>query len=275
MVTGLVFHWWALLCLTATCNVLLWAGAGRALYRQREALDLEAFATRRMQFLLCAGYVFGCAYRSLLPVYDVPRIVLVDSWLSSVIVGRTVATIAEMCFAAQWALMARELARTTGSRQAARVGAAVLPAIALAEVASWFSVLTTANIGHVIEESIWGGCALALAATFFKLRSRCDAALRRRLVAWSVAGALYASYMFLVDVPMYWSRWISDEASGRGYFGVLEGAADAASRWIVSHHWHDWRSEVFWMSAYFSAAVWISIALVHAPVPRRPVSRPA
>lgn len=268
MVTNPTTHWWALLSLIAVCNVLLWASAGRTLYRQRGLLDTDAFMSRRMQFFLCAGYVFGCAYRSWLPVFDVPRIVIVDSWLSSVIVGRSVATVAEMCFAAQWALLARELARATGDRQAARLGRLLVPAIATAEVCSWYSVLTTANIGHVLEETIWGACALGLAVTFYRLRTRCDTALRARLAWWSAAGAVYAGYMFLVDVPMYWSRWLSDEAAGRPYYGVFDGAIDAATRWVVSHDWHVWSSEVFWMSAYFSAAVWLSIALVHTPLPR-------
>jgi len=90
--------------------------------------------------------------------------------------------------------------------------------------------------------------------------------IRYRLLAlWCVAGTAYAAYMFLVDVPMYWTRWIADEASGRGYLGIADGAVDAASRWTVSHRWDDWKSEVVWMSVYFSAAVWISIGLVHVP----------
>jgi hypothetical protein len=38
---------------------------------------------------------------------------------------------------------------------------------------------------------------------------------------------------------------------------------------VVSHRWQDWQNEVAWMSLYFSVAVWLSIALVHAPVPAR------
>jgi hypothetical protein len=34
----------------------------------------------------------------------------------------------------------------------------------------------------------------------------------------------------------------------------------------VSHRWQDWKSEVAWMSLYFSVAVWISISLVHVSV---------
>jgi hypothetical protein len=75
--------------------------------------------------------------------------------------------------------------------------------------------------------------------------------------------------MFLVDVPMYWTRWISDEASGRLYLSVSEGMLDASQRLVVSHRWEDWQNEVTWMSLYFSVAVWFSIALVHAPVFKR------
>jgi hypothetical protein len=75
--------------------------------------------------------------------------------------------------------------------------------------------------------------------------------------------------MFLVDVPMYWSRWIADEASGRLYLSIAQGVFDVSERWVVSHRWEDWQNEVEWMSLYFSVAVWLSIALIHTPVPRR------
>jgi hypothetical protein len=66
---------------------------------------------------------------------------------------------------------------------------------------------------------------------------------------------------------MYWSRWIADEVGGRHYMSIAQGAHDASVRWVVSHRWQDWKTEVVWMSLYFSVAVWISIALVHAPGP--------
>ena len=64
-----------------------------------------------MMVLLCAAYVFGCAFRSILPRADVQRIALFDTWLSSVMVGRTVATIAEVCFVIQWAIVLRQLGK--------------------------------------------------------------------------------------------------------------------------------------------------------------------
>jgi len=50
---------------------------------------------------------------------------------------------------------------------------------------------------------------------------------------------------------------------------LAQGVLDVSGRWVVSHRWEDWKSEVAWMTLYFSVAVWLSIALVHAPLPRR------
>jgi hypothetical protein len=39
---------------------------------------------------------------------------------------------------------------------------------------------------------------------------------------------------------------------------------DVWRRWIVPYRWDDWRSEVPWMSLYFTFGVWGSIWLVYA-----------
>ena len=57
--------------------------------------------------------------------------------------------------------------------------------------------------------------------------------------------------------------------SGRHYLSLVQGLLDVSGRWVVSHRWEDWKSEVAWMTMYFSIAVWLSIALVHAPLPKR------
>src|SRR5206468_9257647 len=40
-----------------------------------------------------------------------------------------------------------------------------------------------------------------------------------------------------------------------------EGLRDASTRWVVTHDLAEWRDEIAWMSLYFSAAVWASLAL--------------
>jgi hypothetical protein len=257
--------WWTVLSTVAVVNVVAWALSVRVLRPHLVSADVFDRDFRRLQLLLSAGYVLGCAWRSVMPVYDVPRLVLVDSWFSSVLVGRSVATVAELCFAAQWALLLRAVAQAGDSSAVRFAARLIVPLIVAAEVCSWHAVLTTANLGHVIEESLWGLCAVLVVAGLLWTAPRLHGRLRAFALGCSVAGLAYAAYMFGVDVPMYWARWLADEAQGRVYLDLAQGFADASSRWVVSHDWAHWRSEVIWMSTYFSVAVWISIGLAHAP----------
>ena len=255
--------WWTLLCGVSVINVTLWLGTVTHLHYRADAFRGPRWSHARWHMILSAGYVMGCGYRCLFPVYDVQRIVMVDSWLSSVIVGRSVATVAELCFAAQWALLLRGVAQSCNNAPALTVSRLIVPLILVAETCSWYAVLTTSNLGHVMEESIWGLCAALLVASFTAVWPRSQRKHRPVLLAAGACGMAYALYMFKVDVPMYWARWVMDEAHGRHYLSIAKGVADASGRWVVSRHWKDWETEIVWMSLYFSVAVWLSIGLVH------------
>ena len=43
--------------------------------------------------------------------------------------------------------------------------------------------------------------------------------------------------------------------------GRSEGLRDVSTRWTVTHDLAAWREEILWMSLYFSAGVWASLAL--------------
>jgi hypothetical protein len=264
-----IFLWWSFLCVVSGLNILAWSISARALCKRQPDLPADVYASRRLQLLLSAGYVFGCAFRSALPVYDVPRICLFDTWLSSVIVGCSVATFAELFFVAQWALLLREISNAAGSDTGKAVSITVVPLIAIAEACSWYSVLTTSNLGHVAEETIWGLCTALMVASLITIWPRCDKTLRPLLLVWCAAGVAYVVFMFMIDVPMYWLRWLADEAHGRSYLSIDQGLLDVSVRRVVSHRWEDWQNEVAWMSLYFSIAVWLSIALIHTPAAKR------
>ena len=213
--------WWVSLCTVSALNILAWSLSLTALERRGSRLPAEVHSARRVQVLLSAGYVFGCAYRSVLPVFDVPRMCLFDTWFSSVVVGRSVATVAELCFVAQWALLLREISRSTGSGVGTVSSRVMVPLIAVAEVCSWYSVLTTSNIGHVLEESIWALTAGMLVTSLIAIWPRCEASVRPLIAAICAAGVAYIVFMFLVDVPMYWYRWIEEQTSGRQPLGIV------------------------------------------------------
>jgi hypothetical protein len=263
--TNTTLVWWALLCGVSIFNVLAWSATATQVHRRSLTLHPATRQAVRLQMLLSAVYVLGCAYRSAFPVYDVGRLVLVDSWLSSVVVGRSVATVAELCFAAQWALLMHRMARVHEHRFGTQVARCVMPMIVVAELCSWHAVLTTSNLGHVLEESLWGLCAAALVTSLLLMWPRCHKPLRPALAAACAIGVGYVIYMVQVDVPMYWARWLAEGEHGQAPLTLAQGLVDASVRWTVTHRWADWQSEVIWMSMYFSVAVWLSISLIHLP----------
>ena len=97
-------------------------------------------------------YAAVCAFRSFYPRVDLERVVLVDHWLSSIVLGRSAATVAEMAFAIQCGLSLQSLAETTGVSRAGSVGFAIVPIIFFAQCCCWLGVLTTNHLWHALEE---------------------------------------------------------------------------------------------------------------------------
>ena len=259
--------WWhALLRGIAVLNLALWSISAVSVTSGEAATHAKTDVDLHMQLLLCAVYVLGCGFRSFLPVYDIPRLALVHSRLSSVLVGRSVATIAELCFAAQWALILHRVAVLTHSPVGQVVSLAIVPLIALAQGCCWQAVLTTAQRGHIVENSIWGVSAALVVISLLIIGPHRLTEIYPPMIAWCVGGIAYAGFMFFFDVPMYWSRWVADQTNRRQYLTIPQGVVDVSRRWTVSYRWEDWKTEVLWMSLYFSVGVWISISLVYASV---------
>jgi hypothetical protein len=211
--------------------------------------------------LLCAGYVFGCAFRSVLPRADVQRICLFDTWLSSVVVGRSVATVAELCFAAQWAVMLYQLGTVTGSDTVLIAAWLILPLLIIAECCSWYAVLTTNYLGNAIENSIWAVAFFIAGVGLCRLLPEFDGLVRAILIVGIAGIVAYLVFLMTVDVPMYFNRWRTGGADGNRQLSPRQGLVDVSTRWVVTHDLAEWKDEIAWMSLYFSMAVWASLAL--------------
>jgi hypothetical protein len=245
--------WWTALCAAAALNVALWGYSARQLGRRTDLPD-EIRATRRRLLWLAAIYVLGCGFRSVLPMVDVPRLCLHDPWIARIVVGRSVATVAELAFAAQWALLLREAGAVRASRS-------VLPLIAGAEVLSWFAVLTQNDLFHALENSVWP-LTVVIAVFFLFTRWPYESERGRMTIIGAVGcAAAYVAFMAAYVVPMYLARWQPDQA----YLLVADGIGQVLQRCTVEHDWALWWQDAAWLTPYFTVAVWISIALAHVP----------
>jgi hypothetical protein len=270
--------WWSFLVTVSALNIALLVGL-RAVYRGNPFGAANAIFAAEPLALLSAVYVFGCAFRSLLPRADVERICLFNTWLSSVLVGRSVATVAELCFAIQWAIILRELGRVAHSDTAKNIAKLFVSLIALAEICSWYAVISTNFLGNVLENSLWTIAFALVAAALIRLAASFHGIVRWIIVVTAAGAAGYVLFMVTIDVPMYLQRWQAAMASGHPVLGLFAGLHDLASRWIVTHDIARWRDEIPWMSLYFSIAVWASLllggfGLVRHLLPRYRVRRP-
>jgi hypothetical protein len=249
------------LTLVSGVNIAVWFLLYRWLHEPPAGGGLPSTSGIELMLLLCAAYVFGCAFRSFLPRADVQRICLFDTWLSSVVVGRSVATVAEICFAAQWAIILHQLGTMTAADTTLNAAWVIVPLILIAECFSWHAVLTTNYLGNAIENSIWAVAFFIVGIGLCRLLPEFDGPVRVVLAIAIIGIAGYLAFLMTIDVPMYLSRWRIEVADGSKSLGHLEGLRDVSTRWVVTHDLAEWKDEIAWMSLYFSAAVWASLAL--------------
>src|ERR1700732_226702 len=212
--------WWSLLTLVSGANIAVWFALYRRLHEQPTGRLGSTFGIELM-LLLCAAYVFGCAFRSFLPRADVQRICLFDTWLSSVVVGRSVATVAEICFAAQWAIILHQLGTMTGADTTLNAAWAIVPLILIAECFSWYGVVTTNYLGNAIENSIWAVAFVVVGIGLWRLLPEFDGPVRLVLAIAIIGIAGYLAFLMTIDVTMYLGRWRAEVADGSRRLGPL------------------------------------------------------
>ena len=250
-----ILWWWSFLFVISIGNLILWVVIARGVHGISDGYVAQ-------QLLLSGIFAAACAFRSILPRVDLERQCLWNSPLSSIFVGRSVATVAELAFAGQCALLIAKLAALTGSASLQVIGWSIVPLIVLAQLCCWHAVISLNHLGHAIEEILWSVLAFLVALSLGLTLGQMPADSRILSKFGMVACAGAALLMLAVDVPMYLARWRHARSNGVRYLSLMEGLRDAFQRRRVAHRWSEWRPEVPWMSLYFSVGVWLSLCLV-------------
>lgn len=250
----------------AVLNIVAWFVSVRWLVKRYENFfSAPQHLHRRWMMWLSSAYVAGCAFRSFLPRIDLERVCLVQTPLSNMMLGRSVATVAELCFMAQCALLLHHAGKGTEIRTVQFIAWMIMPLIVIAECSSWYAILSTNYLGHFVENSIWTFSALLLLVSFPMLWPH-GSRPQKHFLVWMIVFAVgYILFMVNVDLPMYWTRWIAEQAAGVGYLSLWKGVMDAYQACAVNFSWDVWHQEMPWMTLYFTLAVWLSIYLPHVP----------
>lgn len=236
----------------AALNIGLWIAIAR------DASPHTPYAAA--QLWLSGVYVAVCGFRSFFPRVDLERVCVWDTWLSAILLGRIVATIAEVCFALQCALFVQRLSQMLGIPALHAAADAFLPLVIVAELACWYAVLSLNHIGHAVEESLWAIMMLILSVATGKAALAAQGSLKLMLTAGFIIYGTGALLTILFDVRMYLSRWRAN--AGAPQLTLVTGLRDSRHRRHATSAWGTWRAEVPWMTLYFSVGVWTSLAMV-------------
>jgi hypothetical protein len=214
------------------------------------------------QPILSGLYVAVCAFRSFYPRIDLERYCLFDTPLSSIVLGRSLATIAEICFSLQCALLIYDLGIYLESLLITNIAWSLVPIIVLAQISCWYGALTLNHFWHGVEELLWT-VMIALAAACLIIGFILLTGPLKIVMGLGILSCIAAAYiMVFVDIPMYFSRTRDHVDKGRRFLRLDEGIRDAASRRVQTADWAIWKQEVVWISTYFTFGVWLSIGMI-------------
>jgi hypothetical protein len=252
-----VLAWWRALCLLAALNVCLWLavwlfGPGNGVHGG-------------LQLALSGIYVLVCAYRSVLPRVDLERLVVVDTRLSSIFLGRTAATVAEVCFAIQLGLLVHQLGVHAGMPWVQQAAWVIPMFMVVAQLFCWHSVLTLNHITQAVESMLWAAGFSWMAALLAVIALDTSGWVNALAIFGVLCSSTFVAYVLSVDAPMYWRRYCLGRAHGQAYMRLDQGAHDAWHRRVRNGSWAAWKADALWLTPFFSFGVWISIAMVCVP----------
>ncbi len=218
-------------------------------------------------------YVFVCAVRAIWPRKDVDRICFFDHQISTVFIGRSIATIAELCFVKQLSLVLkctvfRYNSNINGNNLWFMNGYKYYVSfILIAEIFSWTGVATKCQIWNAFEESIWMITALHMTISYillYRARIKRSGKDKKVFLSFIVCGIGYVIFMCFIDIPMYAERYYIDTyVNNVNYLSFNEGVVDLMQCKQIIHDFSVWWEDIPWMTAYFSVGVWISMYFIN------------
>ena len=197
---------------------------------------------RNYNYYLMAVYVIVNCLRAIYPKRDVESTCLHKSHLSSIMFGRTIATIAEICFI----LLLINYYKSISDNNISSKTNLVLIIIIISEVFSWLGCLTKNQIYNSLEESGWLVSFLIFSKiTWDILRVRNDDFnLKFQLFCYTC----FIIFLFFIDIPMYYNRYKNHK---KGYLSINQGLKSIMSCKIVTNNYDTWKDEILWQSGYF------------------------
>lgn len=221
-------------------------------------------------------YIYVCAFRGIWPRIEDIKLCAFDNKISTPILGRITATVAELSFIKFLVLITGTILtnfyNTQGKISAIKhlmfANGLIFPAILVAQVVCWVGIITTDPSWNALEESIWSLFAitklLIYAILYFiiigiKLPTFQTSMVKTAIPFIFIGLLSYVGFMLIVDVPMYMKR--AKKHNGK-YLSFIQGLKDLLKCKKVTLSYQTWKEEIPWLTMYFTITIWFSFGIL-------------
>ena len=223
----------------------------------------------KKMYILVFIYALVCSIRSIWPRLDNERICLHDNFMSKPIIGRTLATIAELSFAYLLLIFTKQIIDFTKlDKNLSNMNLSTFFLIVFAQIMCWVGVITKDTLWNALEESTWTVFALIfiyIYGSIFKKVYNVNAKNKKLLMISKISPIIiilfifYIIFMVNIDIPMYIRH--SKEYKGK-ILNLMDGLKELSICKKTTSLLKYWKDDIPWMSGYFTIAVWFSIYLL-------------
>lgn len=228
---------------------------------------------QKTMYYLSLIYTIVCAIRAIYPRCDSTSICLKDNFISTPFVGRSLATVAEISFGFLIVKIVDIIlndsiifSSSTNIENIISFNAITVSLTIISQVFCWIGITTKNPLYNAIEETLWTIFGLSKFLTFIFMNSTLKESDDPKLIKiknfykfGSIFSILYVLFMIIVDVPMYYKRYINGNSND--YMTFSDGIKTLL-KCKKSDSYNDWKDEFLWLSLYFSFGVWSTIFIL-------------
>ena len=235
-------------------------------------------------------YTIVCAIRAIWPRKDVEQICLFDFKISSIMIGRSLATIAEISYILLILLVFNIITKNISiitkkkKRYLLILINIVLLLIIIAQIFCWLGLITKYYIWNALEESLWTVSALILIVVSCILYKSLNLRKTKKtkkinsllafLKVFIIISIIYVIFMCVVDIPMYYNRWKKSYNRNISLNDFVNDFKKYNKRLTLNNFYNlhkcktinrdidVWKYEIPWLTGYFTFGVWTTYAII-------------
>ena len=213
-------------------------------------------------FILAFIYVIVNAYRAIWPRIDIERICFFDTKLSTPLIGRFFATIAELCYIKLFIIVLKKIIIKTKYYNYYNVILnIVFICIVIAEILSWCGCLSKYQLFNAFEEILWALSAfIIIIICIFSHKDIKNNKYKNYLLIIAIFCIIYFIFMIFIDIPMYIKR--NKKIIINKKDSLKDQIKDMNKCYKITKNYNIWKEEIPWLSGYFSFGSWSAILLL-------------